>query len=169
MIFGLAPLTFLHTAISLVGIATGLVVLFLGFLAKRLLPRWTAWFLTTTALTSITGFFLPAAHFMPSHAVAILSLLILAVTLFALYSKHLAGVWRRTHVITAVAALYLNVFVLVAQLFAKVPALKELAPTQTETPFKAAQGVVLLAFILLGTLAARRFHAAAPGASAPAR
>jgi hypothetical protein len=169
MIFGLAPFTFIHTAISLVGIATGLVVLFLGFLAGRLLPRWTAWFLTTTALTSITGFFLPAAHFMPSHAVAILSLLILAVTLFALYSRHLVGGWSRTHVITAVAALYLNVFVLVAQLFAKVPALKELAPTQTEAPFKAAQGVVLVAFIIFGTLAAMRFHAAAPGTSAPTR
>ena len=95
---------------------------------------------------------------MPSHAVGILSLLVLAVALFALYTKHLAGGWRRAYVITAVIALYLNVFVLVAQLFAKVPALKELAPTQTEPPFKVAQGVVLVAFIVLGALAATRFH-----------
>ncbi len=167
MIFGLPPLTFIHTAISLVGIATGLVVLFLGFLADTHLARWTAWFLATTVLTSVTGFFLPAAHFMASHGVGILSLLVLAITLFALYSRHLAGAWRRTYVITAVIALYLNVFVLVAQLFAKVPALKELAPTQTEVPFKAAQGVVLLAFIIFGALASVRFRPTAPGHSAP--
>jgi hypothetical protein len=165
MIFGLAPLTFIHTAISLIGIATGLVVLFFGLLASQRLPRWTSWFLATTVLTSVTGFFLPAAHFMPSHAVGILSLLVLAVALFALYSKHLMGGWRRTYVIAAVIALYLNVFVLAAQLFAKVPALKELAPTQTEDPFKVAQGVVLVAFIVLGALAATRFHPHEPNAS----
>jgi hypothetical protein len=158
MLFGLPPLTFIHTAISLIGIATGLVVLVFGLLASQRLPRWTSWFLTTTVLTSVTGFFLPAAHFMPSHGVGILSLLVLAVALFALYTKRLAGGWRRAYVITAVVALYLNVFVLVAQLFAKVPALKELAPTQTEAPFKVAQGVVLVAFIVLGALAATRFH-----------
>jgi hypothetical protein len=164
MIFGLPPFTFIHTLISLVGIATGLVVLFAGFLAGKHLPRWTAWFLATTVLTSATGFPLPAEHFMPSHAVGILSLLILAVTLFALYSKHLAGGWRRTYVIIAILALYLNVFVLVAQLFAKVPVLKELAPTQTEGPFKAAQGVVVVLFIILGALAAARFRPPAPTA-----
>jgi hypothetical protein len=158
MLFGLPPLTFIHTAISLIGIATGLVVLVFGWLPSQRLPRWTSWFLATTVLTSVTGFFLPAAHFMPSHGVGILSLLILAVALFALYTKHLVGGWRRAYVIAAVIALYLNVFVLVAQLFAKVPALKELAPTQTEPPFKVAQGVVLVAFIVLGALAATRFH-----------
>jgi hypothetical protein len=168
MVFGLPPLTFIHTLISLVGIFTGLVVLFHGYLGGRHLPRWTAWFLATTVLTSATGFLLPVAHFMPSDAVGILSLLILAVTLFALYSRHLQGGWRRAYVFTAVTALYLNVFVLVAQLFNKVPDLKALAPTQTEPPFKAAQGVVLVAFIVLGALAASRFHPGAPGASAKA-
>ena len=168
MILGLPPLTFIHTLISLMGIATGLVVLFAGLLPGKHLARWTAWFLATTVLTSATGFFLPAAHFMPSHAVGILSLLILAVTLFALYSAHLSGAWRRTYVITAVIALYLNVFVLVAQLFAKVPALKGLAPTQTELPFKAAQAVVLVAFIILGAVAAVRFRQAESSSAAPA-
>ncbi len=167
MLFGLPPLTFIHTAISLIGVATGLVVLIFGLLASQRLARWTSWFLATTVLTSVTGFFLPAAHFMPSHAVGILSLLVLALALFALYTKHLEGGWRRTYVITAVIALYLNVFVLVAQLFAKVPALKELAPTQTEPPFKLAQGVVLVAFIVLGALAATRFHPPEPTLSAP--
>jgi hypothetical protein len=153
--------------LSLVGIATGLVVLFSGLLAGKQLARWTDWFLATTVLTSVTGFFLPASHFLPSHVVGILSLGVLAVALFVLYRKHLAGRWRRTYVITAVIALYLNVFVLVAQLFAKVPDLKALAPTQTEPAFKAAQAVVLVAFIVLGALATRRFKAG-PGASAPA-
>jgi len=166
MVFGLPPLTFIHTAISLVGIATGLVVLFRGLLVGRQLPRWTAWFLGTSVLTSVTGFFLPATHFMPSHGVGILSLVVLSVALFALYSKHLVGAWRRTYVITAVIALYLNVFVLVAQLFAKVPALEALAPSQTEPPFKAAQGVVLVAFIVLGTLAVGRFRSDEVGAQA---
>ena len=166
MILGLAPFTFLHTAISLVGIATGLVVLFFGLLANAPLPTWTSWFLATTVLTSVTGFFLPAAHFMPSHGVGILSLLVLGIALVALYLRNLEGAWRKTYVITAVIALYLNVFVLVAQLFAKVPALKELAPTQTETPFKLAQGLVLVAFIVLGALAAARFHPPASATSA---
>jgi hypothetical protein len=156
-------LVLLHTLISLVGIATGLVVLFFGFLAGQEVARWTTWFLISTALTSLTGFVLPATHFMPSHAVAILSLLLLAVAFFALYSKHLSGGWRRTYVITAVIALYLNVFVLVAQLFNKVPALKELAPTETEGPFKGAQAVVLLAFVVLGARAAIRVHPAPHG------
>ncbi|MGO8969930.1 MAG: hypothetical protein ACLQDQ_10225 [Myxococcaceae bacterium] len=166
MIAGLPPLTFMHTAISLVGVGTGFVVLFAGLLAGQSLPRWTGWFLATTILTSVTGFLLPAAHFMPSHAVGILSLVVLAVALFALYRKHLSGPWRRTYVITALTALYLNVFVLVAQLFAKVPALKEVAPTQTELPFKAAQGAVLVAFVVLGALAVARFREPAPDARA---
>ncbi len=160
MLFGLPPFTLIHTLISLVGIATGLVVMFLGLLAGVHLPRWTAWFLGTTVLTSVTGFFLPASHFMPSHAVGLLSLLILGGALFALYVQKLAGKWRRVYVVTAVIALYLNVFVLVAQLFAKVPALKELAPTQTEAPFKVAQGVVLILFIILGALCVKRFDPA---------
>jgi hypothetical protein len=160
MLFGMPPLTFIHTLISLVGIATGLLVLFGGLLANKPLPRWTAWFLASTVLTSATGFILPAEHFMPSHGVGILSLVILAIALVALYAKHLSGAWRRTYVITAVIALYLNVFVLVAQLFMKVPALKALAPKGNEPPFMVAQGVVLVAFIVLGALAATRFRPA---------
>jgi Na+/H+ antiporter NhaC len=163
---GMPPFTFIHTLISLVGIATGLVVLFGGLLANKLLPRWTAWFLASTILTSVTGFMLPAERFMPSHAVGILSLLILAVALIALYAKHLSGAWRRTYVITAVIALYLNVFVLVAQLFLKVPVLKALAPKGNEPPFMVAQGVVLVAFIVVGALAASRFRPATPPSAA---
>jgi hypothetical protein len=88
-------------------------------------------------------------------------LLVLAVTIPALYVFHLVGPWRRIYVIGAVIALYLNVFVLIAQLFMKIPALKALAPTQSEPPFLVTQIVVMLIFIVLGFLAAKRFHAEA--------
>jgi hypothetical protein len=159
MILGLPPLVFIHTLISLVGIATGFVVLY-EMWGNRRSDRWTAWFLATTILTSASGFLLPAAKFMPSHAVGVLSLVILAVACYARYAKRMAGAWRLGYVLTAVAALYFNVFVLVVQLFLKVPALHELAPQQNEPPFAIAQAVVLVAFVVAGILAARRFHAA---------
>ncbi|PYU69706.1 MAG: hypothetical protein DMG49_12620, partial [Acidobacteria bacterium] len=96
-----------------------------------------------------------------SHAVGIVSLLVLAVTIPALCVFHLAGPWRLTYVIGAVIALYLNVFVLIAQLFMKVPALKALAPTQSEPPFLGTQVALMLVFIVLGVLAAKRFPAEA--------
>ena len=157
MILGLSPLVFIHTLISLVGIATGFVVLY-DMWGNRRADRWTAWFLVTTILTSASGFLLPAVKFMPSHAVAILSLVILAACCYARYVKRMAGAWRLGYVLTAVAALYFNVFVLVAQLFLKVPALHALAPQGNEPPFGIAQGVVFLAFIVLTVLAVRRFH-----------
>ena len=159
MILGLPPLVFIHTLISLAGIATGFVVLY-EMWGNRRADRWTAWFLATTILTSASGFLLPAAKFMPSHALAILSLVVLAVCCYARYAKRMAGGWRLGYVLTAVAALYFNVFALVAQLFLKVPALHELAPQGNEPPFAIAQAVVLVAFVAAGVLAARRFHVA---------
>jgi hypothetical protein len=61
-------------------------------------------------------------------------------------------------VIGATTALYLNVFVLVVQSFMKVPALKALAPTQTEPPFLVAQSVVLVVYLGLTVLATKRLH-----------
>jgi hypothetical protein len=158
MILGLSPLVFIHTLISLVGIATGFVVLY-DMWGNRRADRWTAWFLVTTILTSASGFLLPAAKFMPSHAVAILSLIILAVACYARYVKRMTSVWRLGYVLTAVAALYFNVFVLVAQLFLKVPALHELAPNGNEPAFAIAQAIVAGAFFGAGVRAARHFHA----------
>jgi hypothetical protein len=155
----MALFTLIHVLISLVGIFAGFVVLF-GMIGDRPVPCWTKWFLVTTVLTSVTGFFFPNAHLTPAIKVGILSCVILAVALVALYAKRLAGGWRKTYVVTATLALYLNTFVLVAQLFQKVPALKALAPTGTEPPFAVAQGVVLLAFIVLGILAFRGFKGA---------
>jgi hypothetical protein len=159
MIAGLSieNFTILHVAISLIGIVSGLIVLF-GMLGARRLPGWTALFLATTVLTSVTGFMFPINGLTPAIAVGVISIVILAIALMALYVKHLSGAWRWIYVTTALAALYFNVFVLIVQSFQKVPALQKLAPTQSEPPFSVTQGVVLVAFLVLGTMAARRFR-----------
>jgi hypothetical protein len=153
----LATFTLVHVVLSLIGIVTGLVVL-AGMLRSQRLPGWTAVFLVTTILTSVTGFFFPFEKLLPSHIFGIISLVVLAVTLYALYVRRLAGAARWLYVSTALFALYLNVFVLVVQIFVKIPFFKALAPTQAEPPFAIAQGIVLLAFVVLGFLALRAFH-----------
>ena len=161
MIFGMTTFTFVHVLLSLIGIFSGFVVVF-GLLAAKRLDGWTTLFLASTVLTSVTGFLFPFHGFLPSHGVGILSLLALAIAIFARYGRHLAGLWRRTYVITAVIALYLNVFVLIVQLFQKVPALKAIAPTQSEAPFKVTQLVALVIFVVLGGSAAIRFRSEQP-------
>ncbi|MEO8049444.1 MAG: hypothetical protein ABI833_03425 [Acidobacteriota bacterium] len=153
----LATYTLVHVVLSLVGIGSGLVVLF-GLIKGKLLGGWTGLFLATTILTSVTGFGFPGEHFLPSHGVGIISLVALAIATLALYSFQLAGAWRRTYAICAVLALYLNCFVAVVQSFEKVPALESLAPTQSEPPFAIAQLAVLALFVWLGIVAARRFR-----------
>ncbi|HXY13037.1 MAG TPA: hypothetical protein VEI26_00905 [Terriglobales bacterium] len=159
MIFGVSTATYtiLHVVISLIGIASGLIVVF-GFLSGKRLDGWTVVFLTTTALTSITGFGFPFDHLLPSHILGIMSLAMLALAIPARYVFHLNGAWRWVYVIGSTLALYFNVFVLVVQSFEKVPALKALAPTQKELPFVAAQTIVLLMFGTLTVLSAVRFH-----------
>lgn len=157
MIFGMTLILFVHVAISLVGIFSGLVVIW-GLLGAKRLDTWTAVFLANTVATSVTGFLLPAEKLLPSHVLGIISLVVLAIAIVARYQRRLAGPWRLTYVITAVIAQYLNCFVLIVQAFQKVPALHDLAPTQTEPPFAVAQLVALVAFIALGVLAARRFR-----------
>ena len=149
--------TIIHTLISLVGIFTGLVVLF-GMLAGKRLDGWTKWFLITTVLTSVTGFFFPFHGFTPAIGLGIISLLVLAVAIYARYPRQLAGHWRWIYVVTAVVALYFNVFVGVVQSFEKIPALHALAPTQTEPPFKLTQLVVLALFAALTIIAPIRFR-----------
>ena len=149
--------TIIHTLISLVAIFTGLVVLF-GMVGAKRLDGWTRWFLITAVATTVTGFFFPFHGFTPAIGLGIISLPFLAITIFARYSKHLAGAWRWIYVIGAVICLYFNLFVLVVQLFEKVPALHAMAPTQTESPFKLTQLIVLTTFILLGIVAVIRFH-----------
>jgi hypothetical protein len=149
--------TAVHVIISLIGIVTGLVVL-AGMLAADPMASWTAVFLWTTIATNVTGFFFPFKGFKPSYVVGFLSLILLALAYRGYYSHHLAGSWRWIYVVTAVGALYFNVFVLIVQSFQKIPALNALAPTQTEKPFKLTQLVVLILFVALGALAVKNFH-----------
>lgn len=158
MILGMSLSTFtsLHVVLSLIGIAGGFVVLS-GLLNSKVPGAWTMLFLATTILTSVTGYFFPADRILPSHIVGAISLVVLAVAVVALYQFRLVGAWRRIYVVSALSALYLNVFVAVVQAFLKIAPVHDLAPTQKEPPFAIAQGVVLLAFIAVGFLAARRF------------
>jgi hypothetical protein len=160
MFLGLSTLTWVHTLWSLIGIASGLVVL-KGLLSSQRLDGWTALFLLSAVATSATGFLLPAASFGPSHWVGVISLVVLAFAILARYGLHLAGGWRRIYAAGAVLALYFLVFVGVAQLFAKVPALHALAPTQAEPPFAIAEGAVLVLFVALTIAAANKFRPAA--------
>jgi hypothetical protein len=146
-----------HVAISLVGILSGLAMLY-GLLTNRNFTAAIAVFLATTILTSLTGFPLPPFGFDPPRAVGVLSLILLVGAVAAYYGFRLAGAWRWIFVACAVAALYLNVFVAIVQGFMKVPALHELAPTQSEPPFAIVQGIVLLVFIGLGIWAAIKFR-----------
>ena len=166
MILGMSTSTFtaVHVVLSLIGIVAGIVVL-AGMLRARRPAGWTALFLATTVLTSVTGFFFPVDHLLPSHIVGIISLVVLAIALLALYGYRLAGSWRWLYVGSAVLALYLNVFVGVVQAFEKLPVLSRLAPTQSEPPFLVAQVVVLAIFAVLGIRAGIRFR---PRATRPA-
>ena len=159
MILGmtLSTFTLFHVVLSLVGIASGFIVVY-GFLAGKLLDTWNAIFLAFTVLTSLTGFLFPFHHLLPSHVVGILSLVVLAVAILARYPLHMRGAWGRVYVVSAMLALYLNVFVLVVQAFLKVPALKAAAPTQKEPPFLIAQIAVMAIFAVLTIIAARKCH-----------
>ena len=149
--------TIIHTLISLIAIFTGVIVLS-GIIASKRLDGWTKWFLTSAVATTVTGFFFPFHGFTPAIGLGIISLPFLAITIFARYSKDLTGAWRWIYVIGAVICLYFNLFVLVVQLFEKVPALHVIAPTQTESPFKLTQFVVLALAALLAVIAVIRFH-----------
>jgi len=149
--------TLLHVIISLIGIASGFVVM-AGLLSGKRLDGWTMLFLVTTVATSVTGYGFPFEHLLPSHVVGAISLVVLGVAIFARYTRHLAGAWRGIYAVSAVVALYLNVFVLIVQLFLKVPVLKAAAPTQSEPPFLIAQLITLTLFIALAVAATIRFR-----------
>jgi hypothetical protein len=166
MILGMSLSTFtsVHVILSLVGIFAGLVVLFAMF-RSSMLRSWTAIFLVTTILTSVTGYFFPVDKVLPSHIVGALSLVALAVAVLAYYRYRLGGSWRWIYVVTAIVALYFNVFVAVVQAFAKISFLHSAAATQSDPPFVVAQLVVLVLFIVLGVVAVRSFH---PRVASPA-
>jgi hypothetical protein len=159
MILGMSigDFTLSHTIISAIAIISGFIVLG-GMYAARRLPGWTELFLVTTALTSITGFFFPNTKITPGQVFGTITLIVMVPTLVALYGFHLRSAWRWIYAGGAVIILYLNVFVLVAQLFAKVTILQPLAPTQSEPPFLITEFIVLAIFVVLGILALVRFH-----------
>lgn len=161
MILGmsLSAFTTLHVIISLIAIVSGIVVMF-GLLGSKRMPGLTAIFLLLTILTSATGFLFPSEKLLPSHMIAILSLVLLAIACIALYGMKLSGAWRWIYVLTAVVSLYLNVFVLIIQSFLKLGPLHALAPSvpPSEPPFAVVQGIVLLFFIIVITGAVRRFR-----------
>lgn len=159
MIFGLsvATYTLLHVVLSLAGIVAGLVVAG-GLIAGARPERCAAVFLVTTIAANVTGFGFPFVHFLPSHAVGIISLVVLVVVIVAHYVKHFAGRWRTTYAGGLVVATYFNVFVLVAQLFKRIPVLFVAAPTQSEPPFVLTQSLVLALFIWLGVAAVKGFR-----------
>lgn len=162
----LATFTLVHVIISLVGILTGLIVMW-GMWVSRRMPGMTALFLVTTILTNVTGFMFPFKAFGPPHAVGVISLVVLVFTLLGLYRYRLAGRWRVIYVSTAVVALYFNVFVLVVQMFQKIPALNQFAPKGNEPPFAVTQAVVLVLFVLAGWQAVKRFRPAGEISVAP--
>ncbi len=159
MILGMSleTFTFVHVVISLVGIMTGFIVVAL-MLQSAPIAGWNAFFLVTTILTSVTGYFFPIKGLTPAHIVGAISLVALAIAVFALYGKHLTGIWRPVYVGTAIFALYLNFFVGVVQSFGKFSYLNKFAPTGSEPPFAVTQGVFLILFILVGILAVRRYR-----------
>jgi hypothetical protein len=151
--------TLLHVVLSLVGIVAGLIVAG-GFVAGKRPDRWAVVFLVTTIGTSVTGFGFPLSPFLPSHVVGIVSLVVLAAVLVGHYVKHFAGAWRRIYAIGVVLATYLNTFVLVTQLFRRLPALIVVAPTQSEPPFAITQVLVLALFVWLAVAADKGFRPA---------
>ena len=144
-----------HVVLSLAGIGSGVVAIY-GLLKAKTPGRWTQAFLATTAATSLTGFLFPFHGVTPAQVLGVLSLIAVIIASLSIYRQHLQGTWRRTYAITAVMALYFNVFVLVVQLFRRVPALNALAPTQSEPPFQIAQLATLLMFAAIGFRAARK-------------
>lgn len=159
MILGMSVSAFtqLHVIISLIGIGAGALVAY-GFITGRSLPTWTALFLITTVLTSVTGFMFPFKAIGPPHIFGVISLVALALGIFALYVRRLTGSWRRMYIATALLSLYLNVVVAVVQAFQKIPSLNVLAPTGSEPPVAITQLAVLALFILLGFRSFRRFR-----------
>jgi hypothetical protein len=157
MIFDLSTFTAIHTVLSLVALASGIIVV-LGLLGSHGMPALTALYLATSVATSATGFGFPTAGFMPSHGVGVISLVLLLAAILARYICHFAGAWRWIYAVGVVLSVYFLVFVGIVQAFMKVPALRAAAPTQSEPPFAIAQGVTLVIFIVLTIAAARRFR-----------
>ena len=157
--FATGPIAF-HTILSLIAIGTGGCVILA--MSKGGRPGYcTLAFLISMIATDVTGFFLPAPKLLPSHIFGILSLVMIVIALAVNYAFHFAGAWRAIYAVTIGIAIYLNFFVLVTQLFLKVPALHALAPNapdNPEPPFLIAQVIVLAIFVWLIWKSAKNFR-----------
>ena len=169
MIFGLSTSAFTtpHVVITLIAIATSFIVMF-GMVSSKAMPGWTAICLLFTVLTSVTGFMFPINGFTAALGTGVISSLLLIVALVALYAKHLTGSWRWIYVVTAVAAFWFNVFVLIVQSFEKLSVLNPAAPIvgppfagSVNTAFIIAQSVALVIFVVVGFVAAKKFRPSA--------
>ena len=158
------PAIAFHTILSLIAIVSGACVM-LALVKNRRPDVWTLTFLVTMIATDVTGSLLPAPKFpLPSHITGIISLVFLALVLLAHYAFHFAGAWRWIYAASMGIAVYLNFFVLVTQLFLKVPALHALAPNapdNPEPPFLIAQVIVLAIFVWLTWKSVKNFRPAA--------
>jgi hypothetical protein len=159
MILGLSTATFIqiHVALSLVAIGTGLIVAF-GMLTARRLPVATAVFLSSTALTCLTGFLFPYHGMTPGIEIGLLSMVILLLAVVARYRRGMAGAWRHTYIVSTMIALYLNVLILVIQIFAHLTPLTARTPKQFGILFKLTELAVLVAFVVATHFALKRFH-----------
>jgi len=159
MIFGLTPFVAFHTAITLVAIVSGLLML-AAMLRNDRADMMTAIFLLFSALTAITGFIIQTKPVTPAVSLGVILSVLTLIALLARYAFAMRGAWRWIFVITALAALWSNCFVLVIQTFLKFPALHALAPGAPPggPVFGAAQGIVLIGFVVAGFLSLRRFH-----------
>ena len=162
MFYGVAigSFAFCHTVITLVAILAGLVVL-AGMLGNQRRDAAHHVFLLFSALTAVTGFLLPfQSATQPSMIVGYILSAAVLLAVLGRYGFGLRGAWRVVYVVTAVLALYLNLFVFVVQTFVKVPALHAIAPgVPPGGPiFGAVQLAVLIALVVAGYLAVRRFR-----------
>ena len=158
MVLGMSlpAFTAVHVLLSLVGIVAGLIAMW-GLLRTTLLRGWTWLFLLMALATSITGFMFPVTGLKPSHVFGVVTLVLLALAIAALVVKRLEGRWRTVYVVSAMLTLYLNVVVLIVQMFEKVAPLAELEPTQGKWPLLATQGAALVFFAGATALGTARF------------
>jgi hypothetical protein len=154
---GLSAFTWFHTALSLVQLVSGIIVV-IELMGSRSSGPWILVYLVSAIATSVTGFLFPFDKFLPSHAFGIVSLILLLLVILARYTFHFAGAWRLVYVVGLVITVYLDAFVAIVQAFLKIPSLHALAPGGSEPPFAIAQGILLVIFVWLGIVAARNFQ-----------
>ena len=153
----LSTFTAIHTALSVIALLSGVVVL-IGLLRSQRCPLVTLLYFVTAIATSATGFGFPNTTFTPAEVVGVISLVLLGIAVLARYSYAFAGSARWLYVLGVTLSLYFLFFVLVAQAFSKIAALRVFAPTQSEPPFAIAQGVLLLVFVAITVATVRKFH-----------